>query len=77
MNARQKLNRLHLAGNVLLAGVVGTFTQSWLAFLSALAVLVGLDLYTGNVRPTSQGRCHKGRSSTPSKRKEKWHEKEQ
>lgn len=51
MGSRQKLNKLHLMGDVVLAGVFGAVVNSWLAFFVALAVLVGLDVHTGAVRP--------------------------
>ena len=46
----KKDNRLHLFGDILLAGFVGVLMQSWPAFFLTLAVLVGLDRYTGEVR---------------------------
>ena len=51
VNARRKLNAVHIAGDVLLAGIGGLLLRSWPLFFVALAVLIGLDLHTGRVRP--------------------------
>lgn len=51
MNARYKLNNLHLAGDFVLAVLAGLLAQSWPLFFLALAVLVGLDLHAGHIRP--------------------------
>lgn len=51
MGARQKLNRFHLVGDIFVAALVGILAQSWIAFFLALAVLLGLDMHTGAVRP--------------------------
>lgn len=51
MSARGKFNRLHLAGDFVLAGIAGLTSQSWPLFFLALAVLVGLDLHAGQIRP--------------------------
>ena len=56
MGARQKLNRLHLAGDVGLAGLVGLLAQSWAAFMVALAVLGGCDLHARHLRPRKANR---------------------
>jgi hypothetical protein len=50
-NAREKLNKAYLAGSLLLAGLVGILAESWLIFLFALIVFVGLNLYSGEIRP--------------------------
>lgn len=49
MGARQKLNRLN--GSLLVAGTVGAIAQSGLIFGLALAVLVAINLFTGEIRP--------------------------
>lgn len=51
MGARQKLNRMNLAGDVALAGVLGMVVQSWLAFFLGLALLVAFDVRAGAIRP--------------------------
>lgn len=56
MGSRQKLNRLHLVGDVGLAAVAGVVIGSWLAFLLALIVLVGLDIHVGAIRPAKKNR---------------------
>jgi hypothetical protein len=50
MAARQKLNRSYFLASLLLAGLVGWVTQSWLAFLGALIILVGGNLYGQEIR---------------------------
>jgi len=50
MGARGKLNEAFLLGSALLAGVVGTLVESWLVFFVALGVLLGLNLYVGDIR---------------------------
>jgi 1,4-dihydroxy-2-naphthoate octaprenyltransferase len=51
MSARHKLNRAFVNGSLLLAGVAGALTGSWLVFGLALAALVTANLYTGDIRP--------------------------
>ena len=63
MNARRKLNHLHLIGDILLAGIVGLLLQSWLACFLALAVLLGLDLYAGQIRPQGNSRSRRPEGS--------------
>ena len=50
MGARRKLNEVHLAGGLVLAALAGLWTGSWAVFVAAFAVLVVLDLSSGNVR---------------------------
>ena len=52
MGARQKLNRAFFNGSLLLAGIVGVFTQSWLVFGLTLAALLALNLWMGEIRPS-------------------------
>lgn len=52
MGARHKLNRAHFFGSLLLAGIVGGLTQSWLLFVLALLVSLAGNLYAGEIRPT-------------------------
>jgi hypothetical protein len=54
MSARHKLNAGYTAWAVIGAGVAGLVFQSWWAFLVGLAVLVGLHLQAGNIRPTTR-----------------------
>jgi hypothetical protein len=49
-SARQKLNGAFFTGSVLLAALLGAATQSWLMFISTLAVFVGLNLCLGEIR---------------------------
>ena len=50
-NAKEKLNKAYFAGSLLLASVAGTLAESWLIFAFALIVLLGLNLYAGEIRP--------------------------
>jgi hypothetical protein len=56
MGARNKLNVAHLNGNLLIAGLAGMFTGSFLVFAVGLAILVILDVHTGGIRPTKRDR---------------------
>jgi hypothetical protein len=51
MGARHKLNQAYFFGSLLLAGVFGGLTQSWLFFVLALFVLLAANLYAGEIRP--------------------------
>jgi hypothetical protein len=50
MNARNKLNSAYFMGSLILAGVVGWLTGSWLVMLVGLAVLVGVNVNNGQIR---------------------------
>ena len=54
MGARQKLNSGYFLGSVLLAGLVGWLTGSWLVLFFALAVLVAINVNNGEIRPTKR-----------------------
>ena len=56
MGARQKLNQGYFAGSLLLAAFIGGVTQSFLAFLLTLVVLLVLSLQSGDIRPSQRGR---------------------
>jgi len=51
MSARLKLNVAFFHGSFLLAAVVGGLTQSWPVYFVTLAVLLGVNLYAGEIRP--------------------------
>jgi len=51
MGARQKLNSAYFVGSLLFAGLAGAATQSWFVFVLAVAVLVALNIYLGEIRP--------------------------
>jgi hypothetical protein len=51
LSARHKLNQAYVTGCVLLAGVAGYLSGSWLVFGIALAVLLAANLYSGDIRP--------------------------
>ncbi len=55
MGARQKLNQAFFLGSVIVAGLLGLLTASWVVFVVAVAVLVGSNLYLGEIR----GRRHR------------------
>ncbi len=50
MSARGKLNDVYVNACLLVAAAVGLIAQSWLAFVAALAVLVGVCLADGAIR---------------------------
>jgi hypothetical protein len=51
MGARQKLNAAYFQGSVVVATVAGLLAQSWTIFLIALGLLVGANVYMGEIRP--------------------------
>lgn len=51
MGARHKLNQAALNGCLIAGGLVGLLSRSWLVFFIATAVLVGLSLHGGEIRP--------------------------
>jgi hypothetical protein len=56
MGARNKLNAAHWNGNLIIAGLAGAATGSWLVFAIGLVILVILDVYSGGIRPTKHDR---------------------
>jgi hypothetical protein len=52
MGARQKLNSGYFLGSVLLAYLAGCLTESWVVLLVVLAILIAINLYNGEIRPT-------------------------
>ena len=50
MGAKHKLNAAYTGGALLVAGLLGWLTGSWVVFLVALAVLLALSCYTGDLR---------------------------
>jgi len=56
MGARSKLNGAFLNGSLLIAGMIGALTQSWIVFGLALAGLVIANLNSGEIRLTGRGR---------------------
>jgi len=52
MGAREKLNAAYIGGSLLLAAIAGALTDSGLVFLIAAAVLLALNLHSGDIRPT-------------------------
>lgn len=56
MSARRKLNQFHTLGNALLAAIAGLSTGSWMVFLLVLAILMGLSLHAGEIRPKEMKR---------------------
>jgi hypothetical protein len=51
MSARKKLNTAFINGSLLIAGLAGLATGSWVVFGTAFAVSVALSCYAGNIRP--------------------------
>ena len=50
MGARQKLNQVHLLSTMGIATIVAVLAESWTAFFVAVAVLVGVSIYAGDLR---------------------------
>jgi hypothetical protein len=50
MGARKKLNQSYLNGILIIAGVVGAATQSWIVFGIAAAALAVGSLHSGDIR---------------------------
>lgn len=48
--AKNKLNQAHLNGAVIVSGVVGLGSESFLVFFIALAVCLGMSYHTGGIR---------------------------
>ena len=55
MGARKKLNSAAVLGSLILASAIGLFTGSWLVFIIAALVLVGLSWYSGDIRGGKRG----------------------
>jgi hypothetical protein len=56
MGARQKLNALYVQGGLILAAIVGVLAGSWVVFALTSAVLIGLGLHGGELRPRRRRR---------------------
>lgn len=56
MGARTTLNGIYLTGAVVIAGLLGTATGSWLVFAISLVVLVLANMHSGRIRPKGRGR---------------------
>ena len=72
MGARQKLNASYGTGSLLVAGIIGGLFGSWPVFFVALAAMLALNLFAGEIRPGGDRRP--GRFSRPHSRKEQRHE---
>ena len=56
MGARQKLNAASIQGGLIVAAVIGGLAQSWVAFAVTFAVMIGLALHGGEIRPRRRDR---------------------
>ena len=54
MGARNKLNAAHMNGILIIAGLTGLLTGSWLVFVIGLVILVILGVHSGGIRPTKR-----------------------
>lgn len=50
MGAKNDLNEMYLLGSVLAAAFLGSATQSWGVFFTALILCVGICAYTRKIR---------------------------
>ena len=48
--AKNKLNQAHLNGAVVVAGLFGLGSESFVVFFIALAVCIGMSFHTGGIR---------------------------
>jgi hypothetical protein len=55
VSARHKLNQIAIQGCVVVGGILGCYCGSWLVFILASGVLLGLSLFLGDIRPTGSG----------------------
>ena len=50
MSAKNKLNGAHFLGALLVAGLIGGVTESWIVFLIALAGILVAGVVAGDIR---------------------------
>jgi type IV secretory pathway TrbD component len=50
MGARRKLNQAYFNGSLIIAGVLGLITQSWVIFSLVLIGVLGLNVASRNIR---------------------------
>ena len=55
VGARKKLNSAAILGVLILASTIGFFTGSWLTFMIAALILLGLNYYSGDIRGSKRG----------------------
>lgn len=55
MNARKKLNTANINGAIMFAALAAYFSDSWIVFLIAVAVIIGLAIYSGDIRTARVG----------------------
>ena len=48
--AKHKLNQAHINGALVLAGIVGLGSGSFVVFLIAMAIFLGVSVHTGAIR---------------------------
>jgi hypothetical protein len=59
VNARLKLNRFHTMTCLAIAGIASLATQSVSVFVVLLVMLIGLNLYSGEIRVGTRGKSNK------------------
>lgn len=59
MGARHKLNQAFVNGALIVAGLIGFATQSLIAFLVVLGILLLLSTHSGDIRPDQRNRRRK------------------
>jgi hypothetical protein len=55
VGARKKLNTGSILGSLALSGLAGCVADSWVVFIVAALILLGLSLYVGDIRPGKRG----------------------
>lgn len=51
MSAKHKLNSAHFNGSLVIAGIAGLVTESFMVFVIALAALLATSLHSERIRP--------------------------
>lgn len=66
MGARDKLNQGYIRSSLIAAAVLGAICQSWTVFWVTAAILIGLSVHSGGIRPSgSRGQQRRPRGRGP------------
>jgi hypothetical protein len=50
MSAKHKLNAACILGSVIIAGVLGVLSQSFLVFIVAASIIIAVEIHSGSIR---------------------------
>jgi hypothetical protein len=56
MNARRKLNAAFINGAIIMGVTFGIATQNYIVAICVFALVVGMSLYSGEIRPKPEKR---------------------